>query len=168
MTTDLASRRPIRKVTRADLQAYPVWEWALNEDDTGGQGESLIRPTGLDRIPAGSAQQYIVAATAILNDGSRLPACAEVTVGEKRQRVAPLFLFLQEHHLDFGGVETTTMLSHYTKVADTIPLRWELAVPLAAEEKLRSGSVRRGVMARLARLWSRLRAAAHGKRVLAP
>lgn len=159
MIIDLATRRPFRKVTRADLQAFPVWEWAVNEEEIGGQGESFLRPTPHQAVPVGVAQQYIVAATAILNDGSRLSAVAEVAVHQNKVRAAPMFLFLKEHRLDFTAAETITMLSHFTKQPHTWPVRWELAVPVGAEGKLRSGRVAHGFARRCALLWARLRGA---------
>jgi hypothetical protein len=109
-------------------------------------------------VPKGVVQQYIVAASAILNDGSRLPAVAEVSVHHKKVRVAPLFLFLKDHRLDFAATETITMLSHFTKVANTWPVKWELSAPVDGEGKLRSGRVAHGLARRFALLWARLRA----------
>ncbi|MES2902006.1 MAG: hypothetical protein V4723_19930 [Pseudomonadota bacterium] len=157
MIIDLATRRPIRQVTRADLQAFPVWEWAVNEEEMGGHGESFIRPTQNQCIPTGVTQQYIVAAVAILNDGSHLPAVAEVSVQANKVRVAPLLLFLTEHRLDFYASETLTMLSHFTRQARSWPARWELAVAVEGETRLRSGRVRHGFARRCAFLWARLR-----------
>lgn len=159
MIIDLATRRSIRKVTRADLQAFPVWEWAVNEEEMGEQGASFLRPTEHQVVPGGVTQQYIVAASAILNDGTRLSAVAEVTVHQKKVRIAPLFLFLKDHRLDFAGAETLTMLSHFTKQPHTWPARWELAIPVGTESKLRSGRVAHGFARRCAFLWARLRGA---------
>lgn len=165
MTIDLESRRTIRKISRADFAAYPIWEWAINEAETLGQGESFLRPTSLDSIPVGIAGQFLVGANATLSEGSVLPACVEVNVRAKKVRIEPMFVFLQDRHLDFGGTETTTTLSHYTKCGGTHPVRWELAVPLAGSEALPHGAVRVSLAARLARLWRRVRLAAGGKRV---
>lgn len=156
MTIDLHSRRSIRKIARADFAAYPVWEWALNEELTHGNGVSFVRPTDLASLPLGPLRQFIVSANATLNDGSVLPACVEVSVRAKKVRIEPMFIFLQERHLDFGGAETATVLSHYTKRADAHPVRWELAVPLEGQATPPSGAVRRSIFARLAQGWKRL------------
>ena len=159
MPIDLATRRPNRKLTRADLQSFPVWDWAVHEEEMSDLGMSFIRPTEHQGVPIGVSQHFIVAASAILNDGSRLSAVAEVTVQQKKVRVAPLFLFLKDHRLDFAAPETTTMLSHYTKLPNTWPVKWELAAPVQGEATLRSGRVAHGLARRCAFLWARLRGA---------
>lgn len=168
MTIDLHSRRSIRKIARGDFLAYPVWEWALNEEHTQGNGESFVRPTELVSLPLGPSRQFIVSATATLNDGSVLPACVEVSVRAKKVRIAPMFIFLQDRHLDFGGPETATVLSHYIKRADAYPVSWELAVPLDGETAPPKGAVRRSMMARLGQVWKRLRGATERNIVLVP
>jgi hypothetical protein len=168
MTIDLQARRSIRKIARGDFTAYPVWEWALNDEHTDGHGESFVRPTELASLPLGLARQFIVSATATLNDGSVLPACAEVSVRGKKVHVAPMFIFLQDRHLDFGGAETATVLSHYIKRADAHLVRWELAVTLDGESTPPSGKVRRSIIARLGQGWKRLSGAAQRSSIVVP
>ena len=168
MTIDLDSRRSIRKIACEDFAAYPVWEWALNEEHTEGQGVSFVRPTALASLPLGLDCHYIVSATATLSDGSTLPACVEVSVRAKKVRVEPMFIFLQDRHLDFGGAETRTVLSHYAKRADARPVSWELAVPFDGESAALKGAVRRSLAERLAQIWQRLSGAHRRDSVLVP
>ncbi|WP_426101565.1 hypothetical protein [Massilia sp. TSP1-1-2] len=168
MTIDLDSRRSIRKIACADFAAYPVWEWAINEGAPLGDGDSFLRPTSLDSLGLDAGRHYVVSATATLSEGSVLPACVEVSVRGNRRHVEPMFIFLQERHLDFGGSETKTVLSHYTKRAGCRPLRWTLAVPFAGGTVLPSGMLRESLLSRVTRLWTRLRRAAVGKSVLVP
>jgi hypothetical protein len=168
MTIDLDSRRSIRKIAREDFAAYPVWEWALNEEHTEGHGQSFVRPTALESLPIGLSCHYIVSATATLSDGSSLPACVEVSVRAKKVRIEPMFIFLQDRHLDFGGAATRTVLSHYTKRADARPVSWELAVPLDGETAPPKGLVRRSLVERLAQVWQRVSGAHRRDSVLVP
>ena len=168
MTTDLQSRRSIRKIARGDFAAYPIWEWALNDEHTHGHGESFVRPTELVSLPLGPVRQFIVSATATLNDGSVLPACAEVSVRGKKVHIAPMFVFLQDRHLDFGGAATATVLSHYAKRADAQLVSWELAAPLEGETAPPKGAVRRTISARLALAWKRLSGGARRDSILVP
>ena len=168
MTIDLESRRSIRKISCADFAAYPVWEWAINEGDPLGAGESFLRPTSLDSIGTDPGRHYVVSATATLSGGGVLPACVEVGMRGDRRHFEPMFIFLQERHLDFGGSETKTVLSHYTKRSLCRPLRWTLAVPLTGGTVLPSGMLPESLLSRVGRLWMRLRRAAVGKRVVAP
>ena len=168
MTIDPDSRRSIRKITREDFVACPVWEWALNEEQAHGHGESLVRPTALASLPLDLVRHYIVSAIATLSDGSTLPACAEVSVRAKKVRIAPMFIFLQDRHLDFGGTETKTVLSHYIKRADARPVSWELAVPLDGETAPPKGAVRRSLAERLTQAWKRVSGASVRRTVLVP
>ena len=149
MTIDLDSRRSIRKISRADFAAYPVWEWAIDEEESHDHEESYLRPTSLDSLPAGLSRHYVVSATATLSEGSVLPACAEVHVRPKKVQIEPMFIFLQERQLPFGGQETVTVLSHYTKQAGTRPVSWALAVPIDGNAVPPTGQIRRGLLARL-------------------
>lgn len=155
MTPDLDIRRSIRKIARADLARYPVWEWALHEEETVGQGESFVRPTALDCIPLDAARQFVVGATVTLSDGSELPACAEVTVRAGKAEAMPMFIFLRDRQLDFAGAETQTTLAHYTKSAQVRPDRWVLDVPLAGRGELLGGKVKRSLWTRVAGLLRR-------------
>jgi len=155
MTPDLDIRRSIRKIARADLARYPVWEWALHEEETVGQGESFVRPTSLDCIPLDCARQFVVGATVTLSDGSELPACVEVTVRPRKAQAVPMFIFLRDRQLDFAGPETQTTLAHYTKSAQVRPVRWVLDVPLAGHDAPLGGTVRRSLWTRLTGLLRR-------------
>lgn len=168
MTTDLASRRSIRKISGADFAAFPVWEWAINEGDPLGDGESFLRPTALTSLGLEVGRHYVVSASATLSEGSVLPACVEVSMRENRRQLEPMFIFLQDRHLDFGGSETKTVLSHYTGRATCRPVRWTLAVPFTGATVLPSGMLRESLLARVTRLCKRLRLAAVGKSVLVP
>lgn len=168
MIIDLHTRRSIRKIARADFVAYPVWEWAINEDHTHGLGESFVRPTELASLPLEPVRQYIVSATVTLNDGSLLPGCVEVSLRNKKPHMAPMFIFLQDRHLDFGGAETRTVLSHYIKRADARPVRWQLAVAVDGEATPRQAAVRSSLLSRLAQGWRRISLAAQRSRVLVP
>lgn len=159
MSTELATRRPIRKLSRADLATFPVWEWALGEEGIGDQDESFVRPTPFEVIPEGAFCQYIVAATATLRDGTQMSACAEVTTKGKKRHIAPMFVFLHDRHLDFTGHDTTRMLSRFTSELNNYPVRWQLAVPLEGEARPRAGRVRRGLALRLLQFWMRTRLA---------
>ena len=155
MTIDLATRRSIRKVTHADFAAYPVWEWAIDEENVGN-GESFVRPTSLDYVPLGAEAHFVVAARTTLSDGTLLPSCLEVTLRKGKPCIEPMFVFLLDRHLDFAGVQTTAMLSRYTKRVNIYPVRWEMAVPLAGESTLRSSKLRRSLLLRLTEWWRRV------------
>ncbi len=168
MTIDLATRRSIRKISAADFAAYPVWEWAINEEEQHGHDESFLRPTSLDRLPAGVVRHFVVSASATLSEGTVVPACAEVQVRVKGVTVEPMFMLVQERQLAFGGAETITVLSHYTKQAGTRPVRWVLAVGLEGQGAALKGDIRRSMFGRIAQHFKRRRPPASRDSILAP
>lgn len=168
MTIDLHTRRSIRKIACADFAAFPVWEWAINEDQAHGHRESFVRPTETNSLSLDPVRQYIVSATVTLSDGSALPGCVEVSVRNGKLHMQPMFIFLQDRHLDFSGQETKTVLSHYTGRGDARPVGWQLAVPLDGESTPPRGAVRRSLVSRLMQSWKRVSTAAQRKGALVP
>lgn len=159
MTIDLDSRRPIRKIQGADFAGFPVWEWALHEEETLGQGESFVRPTALDVIPVGQARQFVVGASFTLSDGTVLPGCVELDVRARKIKAQPMFIFLRERQLELGADQTRTTLVHYTKSPDVRPVSWTLAVPVEGQPGVFAGKIRRSLRAALAGLFARKAAA---------
>lgn len=166
MIIDLETRRSIRKISRADFDAFPVWEWALNEEETAGLDESFLRPTTHDSIVPGMTAHFVVGARATLSDGTVLPACAQVDVRGKKVQVQPLCLFLQERQLDFAGDETNRVLSHLTRQPEARAVAWELVVPVAGRDKPLSGKLRLPLAARIAALFGRGGASASAKSLM--
>jgi hypothetical protein len=166
MTTDLATRRPLRTLTSADLAAFPVWEWAIGEEHQ--QDASLLRPTTHAAVPLDADAQFVVAAAAALNHGAAVPACVEVRVENGRARAQPLFLFAPNRHLDFSGGETTRVLNQLTGRLNSYPVRWQLAVPLGGAAKLLSRPVKRAFGVRVGQCCLALRLALGGQRSVLP
>src|SRR3954462_3252023 len=49
MTTSLTTRKPVDELTAADLEAFPVWEYADDEEgDDEDQDETWVRPVACD------------------------------------------------------------------------------------------------------------------------
>jgi hypothetical protein len=154
MQTTLSVRKPLAKVTRNDFVVFPIWEWVLDEETTD---ETFVRPTGHATIPSSSFAQFIVAAVAKLRDGTCLPACVEVTVRGNMRSFDPSSVFLLDRHLDFTGMETTRLLSRYTKEVNNYPTHWTLNVPFDGETKLSHGKVHRSLVLQLFTVWWRLK-----------
>lgn len=166
MSTDFAVRRSLRALRSRDLSSFPVWEWAVGEEHQ--QDASLLRPTTHACVPLDVDGQFIVAATATLNQGEQLPACVEVNVRRGKARLVPLFLLAQNRQLDFVGEETTRVLNQYTRRLNSYALAWELAVALEGAAGPVGRRVKRSLAARLQQGWLRLRIAAGAPGLLAP
>ena len=64
-------RKPIDKLTTADLERHPVWEYAVDEEGLPGQDETTVRPAAR-RLPLDVEPGKIIRATARLADGTEL------------------------------------------------------------------------------------------------
>ena len=141
--------KPYAKLTRADLQQSPVWEW-LPDDDTTELAETIdesyVGPTDLVEIPKGSFAQFIVATSIELKNGDLMPGIAEVTTADGTISIQPTTVFLLDRHLQIPGVETNRLLTRYTKSIDNCPVGWRLSIPIEGESELRSGEIKHGDM----------------------
>jgi hypothetical protein len=141
--------KPYAKLTRADLQQSPIWEWLPEDDSTepvDANDESHVGPTDLVEIPKVSFSQFIVAASIELKSGDLMPGIAEVTTAEGAISIQPTTVFLLDRHLQIPGVETNRLLTRYTKSIDNCPVGWRLAILIEGESELRSGEIKHGDM----------------------
>ena len=141
--------KPYTKLTRADLEQSPIWEW-LAEDDTSDPpdsiDESYTGPTDLIEIPTESFAQFIVAASIELKSGELMPGIAEVTTADGEVSIQPTTVFLLDRHLQIPGIETNRLLTRYTKSIDSCPVGWKLAIRVQGESEVRCGEIKHGDM----------------------
>ena len=62
-------RKPANELMPADLEQFPVWEWASDEEGEEDQDETTVRPVRLDRLVR-TDKSYIVKADFTLADGT--------------------------------------------------------------------------------------------------
>lgn len=68
-------RKPVNELTPEDLQRFPVWEFALDEEGEQGQDETTVRPYQTGQILNPSDGTFIIRASFTLADGTKLPGC---------------------------------------------------------------------------------------------
>jgi hypothetical protein len=78
MATTVASRKPIDKITTKDLDAFPIWEFATDEEDIEGRDETWIRPVKAKVVPP-DAYSLSVAADYQTASGKALTGIVGVT-----------------------------------------------------------------------------------------
>ena len=61
MAITLKSRKPGVKLTLADFNQFPIWEYATDEESEEGQDETWVRPVGRKHIPVGEYSQLVAA-----------------------------------------------------------------------------------------------------------
>jgi hypothetical protein len=65
-------RRQVYELTPADLDRFPVWEFALDEEGEEGQDEATVRPFEPSGPLDPADGMFIVRASLMLSDGTRL------------------------------------------------------------------------------------------------
>jgi len=66
-------RKQVYELSAADLESFPIWEFALDEEGNEGQDEATVRPFDADFPFDPSDGMFVVKATFQLADGTRLP-----------------------------------------------------------------------------------------------
>ncbi|MFZ2641827.1 MAG: hypothetical protein WA117_12580 [Verrucomicrobiia bacterium] len=85
--SDKRIRKQVYELTAGDLDRYPVWEFALDEEEEEGQDEATIRPYELRSSLDPSDGMFIVRARLTLADGTRMlgyltpPVQGDATLG---------------------------------------------------------------------------------------
>ena len=63
MPPTLATRKPVDELTASDLEAFPVWEFAMDEEDGDEeQDETWVKPVASAEVPADGSSLSIAAA----------------------------------------------------------------------------------------------------------
>lgn len=78
----LQTRKPCNELKVSDFAVFPIWEFALDEEDVPGRDETWVRPINSKIVPKG-AYDLFVAATFTTASGRKLDGCLIVnTAGE--------------------------------------------------------------------------------------
>jgi hypothetical protein len=149
MAATLRTRKPANRLTLDDLEAFPIWEYADDEEGIEGQDETWVRPLRARLVPRG---RYSVTVAADFTTPNRraFRGFVDVTTAEGPLEVCQgVILDGREPYLFIPNPE----LVHYQQlraavatglglqVSDTFPLVYTLRVPLAKEKTRRSGKL---------------------------
>ena len=67
MDTTLATRKPIDHLTLQDLDAFPIWEFASDEEAMPGRNETWVRPVDSNVVPLHADGPCVSAEFALAN-----------------------------------------------------------------------------------------------------
>jgi hypothetical protein len=59
MSASLKTRKPVYKLMVGDLVAFPIWEFATDEEGVEGQDETWVRPVKRKKVPAGACSHLV-------------------------------------------------------------------------------------------------------------
>jgi hypothetical protein len=128
-------RKQVYELTEDDLTEFPVWEFALDEEDEDGQDEATVRPSQAPLPLDPREARYIVRAKFSLADGTRhigylTPGHASDDLGS----VQPLLITRQGHVIFWMGAVPSDTAPLYQKLgknaAQTFPIAFKSDVPL--------------------------------------
>jgi len=91
MTPSKRTRKPACDLTEDDMRAFPIWEYALDEEGVEEQDESWVRPVSAKKVPA-KAYSQLVSAIFKIPSGEVYPGYMVVSPAES-----------SAHELDHSG-----------------------------------------------------------------
>ena len=149
------TRKPVTELTVEDFHAFPIWEFATDEEGVEGQDETWVRPVLRNQIPIG-VYSHLVAAEFSTAGGVQLQGFMTVTtadgieitpgavVGEGFYHVLPGMSEerAQEEDLTWAIQSRKEVVEALEgAAADVFPMVYRLHVAILGEETLRSGVV---------------------------
>lgn len=139
MAASLSTRKSITDLTPADLEAFPVWEFAMDEEDVEGQDETWVRPVDssvapLDRVAMQVATEFRAAG------GTRYPGFSMVTTRPGDMEVEPVVLLVGGGYLHADDPDELLEATGLT-AAELLPMTYELRVLIEGEQELRGGAL---------------------------
>jgi hypothetical protein len=151
------TRKPVVKLRAADFRAFPVWEFAIDEEGRGKQDETWVRPVDCTAIRKGAHSQ-IVAANFVTRAGRSLQGFMVVTTAADPVKINPGAIvgamgyralpdisrkMATRRKLDWSIRERDTLLEALRESEeDVFPLKFALSVSIRGEPQVRHGIVK--------------------------
>jgi hypothetical protein len=141
----LSTRKPISSLTQADIEDFPVWEFATDEEDVEGRDETWVRPLKCKAIPK-KAYSLSVGAEFQTPSGQALHGIVTVdTFGEVETVHAAILTSDDYVFVPWPGFHaaqqcaTAAAQQLSLAVPELFPLRFTLILPIEGEAAPRSG-----------------------------
>jgi len=155
MPATLKTRKPVNELTVEDFHAFPIWEFATDEEGVEGQDETWVRPVRHKQIPM-EAYSQLVASDYSTAGGAQLQGFMTVTtadgieitpgavVGEGLYHVLPSMSEerAQEEGLSWAIQSRKEVVEALGgSAASVFPMAYKLRVGIRGEKAVRSGVV---------------------------
>ena len=139
-----ATRKPIDSLTLSDLEVFPIWEFATDEEGVEGQDETWVRPVAGSEVPK-EAVSLSVAADFIAPNGSRYAGIMEVTTAFAAPFPAAS-LIVNEQYLYIDGAPGSRERKRLARrlggeESEIFPLTYTLRARVVGEAAVRTGQV---------------------------
>ncbi|HEY0682483.1 MAG TPA: hypothetical protein VGD45_09140 [Steroidobacter sp.] len=139
----LKTRKPIDELTAADLAAFPIWEFASDEEDDEDQDETWVRPVDAQVVRKGQ-WSLSVAAEFRTRAGTTIPGLIGVTTAEGLD-ISDAVLLPDGKYI-FVDASTAKTRRETAKALgmsarEVFPLEYTLRVRIGREKELRTGGI---------------------------
>lgn len=151
------TRKPVDRMTLSDLETFPIWEYALDEEDAPGQDERTIRPLPIRVVPKGRGSLH-VAAEFTSPAGRIYRGFAGVSTLDGKVEILDAVVLVRRRYLPLptlsraravrrkalwqNELRDQALRALRVKETDLFPLRCVLKVPIRGEAVPRRGVVR--------------------------
>ncbi len=144
MRPTLQMRKLIIELTEIDIDAYPIWEYALDEEGLKGQDETWIRPLDVPEVPR-SGYSFQVAADLKTASGLDLVGIVDISTAGKVAVSSAVILSGRR----YISVPQAWQARPWAPLADAFGLTdadcallgYKLRVPIEGRKGLRSGVI---------------------------
>lgn len=136
---NLETRKAVTDLTPADLDTFPVWEFALDEEGVEGQDETWVRPLNMPVVPR-NRYSLLVGTEFRAVCGGIYPGFCIVTTAGQEVEIGPGVIL---HGTDYLPADDREELLERTGLAEAelFPITYRLRVPIEGEHLRRSGTV---------------------------
>ena len=140
------TRKPVDRLTVNDFSAFPIWEYALDEEGIEGRDETWVRPLTARVIPKGKYSLQ-VAADLKTASGRSYSGFLNVTTAEGRVEIGGGVILDSSNYVPipsremFGFEQLKEVLLSRLRLseAELFPITYTLRVLIEGEQALRSG-----------------------------
>lgn len=142
------TRKPIDHLTTSDFLAFPVWEYALDEEGEEGRDETWVRPLNTQTVPLGQYSLQ-VAADFRAASGQSYSGFVDVTTAEDKIDIVGGVLLHRSQYLfihtppmfDFAAARAELLSRLEMSDADLFPMTYTLRVLIDGEQVHRTGVI---------------------------
>jgi hypothetical protein len=142
---NLQTRKPVDQLTLEDFAAFPVWEYATDEENIEGRDETWVRPIDTAVVPKRSYTHVAAEFTAAC--GKRFAGFVTVSTLDGPPQVCQGVILHDHDYLfvsnpeAFGFSESRRelLMALGLREAEMFPLSFRLRVPVAARAKYSGG-----------------------------
>jgi hypothetical protein len=139
----LKTRKPIDQLTAKDLDAYPIWEFATDEENIPGRDETWVRPVDARSVRKGM-WSLSVAADFKTASGREVPGFVTVTTAHGVEITPGVLLPAGGYlpvHLTKKSLRAPLARSLGLTVQQAFPLAYRLRVTIGREKEHRFGTI---------------------------